>query len=276
NGIGARIVSLLTGIPYILEVMHIPGVPKASGIKEKIYVWFFKIFIAFDTQSARAVRVINQKQTKDFMIQAGVSATKIKYIPAFYIDFDVFKPEFVEKKFDIIYVARLERNKGIINLLKAVHILRNKNQGLKVCLVGNGPLRSEIERFIKRYQLEGCVELVGWVKSSLDVARLLNQSRVFVNPSFNEGGPRVALEAMACGVPVITTRVGVMLDIIEDEKNGLFCDWDYTTMAQTIKHMLDDENLQQLCSHNAQETVQQFERKKAIKNYADELWVLIQ
>lgn len=271
NGIGARIVSWLTGVPYILEIMHIPGVPRAINIKEKIYSKLVKWFIAIDASSARAVRVINQKETKDFLIKAGVPALRIHYIPAFYIDLDIFKPEVTAKKYDLVYAARLERNKGIINFLQAVSVLKEKKPDLKICIIGDGPLRSDIESYINQHQLKECVELAGWLDGPQDVAKLFNQSRVFVNPSLNEGGPRVALEAMACGLPVVTTRVGVMLDIIKDGENGLMCDWDSQSMAGTILKMIDSSELQKKCSEAGISLTQQFERTLAIKNYAEAL-----
>ena len=77
NGIAARIIHFLSGLPYVVEIMHIPGLPRAANIKESVYKWLARVFIAFDTRSARAVRVINQKQTKEFLIKSGVSENKV-------------------------------------------------------------------------------------------------------------------------------------------------------------------------------------------------------
>ena len=87
-------------------------------------------------------------------------------------------------------------------------------------------------------------------------------------PSFNEGGPRVTLEAMACKVPVITSRVGVMLDIIKEGENGLFIDWNPKDIADKIMLLLKDNSLRQKIAENGHQTIQQFERKKVIENYA--------
>ena len=271
NGLGAKFISWLTGLPYILEVMHIPGVPRSVGLKETIYAWLTKLFIAMDAHSARAVRVINQKQTKDFLIRAGVPESKIHYIPAFYIDLETFKQTPVDKKYDVVYAARLEANKGILNLLKAIKLLVAERPQIKVCIIGDGPMRQELEEYIVRHDLREHVELAGWLKDTAAVAGALNESCVFVNPSLNEGGPRVVLEAMACGVPVVTTPVGLMVDIIQDGKNGLFCDWEPKSMAEKIAHMLDDVTLQERCKQAGLVLVQQFERKQAIANYATSL-----
>ncbi len=114
----------------------------------------------------------------------------------------------------------------------------------------------------------------GWLPATEDLARIYNQSKILIMPSYNEGGPRVTLEAMACKTPIITTRVGAMVDVIEDpstssgQGNGLLIDWDAKDSAEKILMLLKDENLYKKIAENGYKTVQQFERKKAIENYA--------
>jgi len=93
NGLGARLLAKTTALPYLLEVMHVPGVPLASGIRERLYRWLTRMCIAWDARPALAVRVINEHQTPDFLVAAGVPREKLVHIPAFYIDFEVFKPQ---------------------------------------------------------------------------------------------------------------------------------------------------------------------------------------
>ncbi|PIR41691.1 MAG: hypothetical protein COV30_02370, partial [Candidatus Yanofskybacteria bacterium CG10_big_fil_rev_8_21_14_0_10_37_15] len=114
-----------------------------------------------------------------------------------------------------------------------------------------------------------------WLATSEDVARAYASAKIFVNPSYNEGGPRVVLEAMACGLPVVTTRVGLMPDIIKDGENGLFTDWLAEDMAEKIQTLLKDKELQDKFAAAGLELVKQFERKESIKNYADKLKQLI-
>ena len=94
-------------------------------------------------------------------------------------------------------------------------------------------------------------------------------------PSFNEGGPRVTLEAMACNVPVLTSRVGIMNDIIIDMENGIFIDWNVEDIIDKITLLLKDNNLRNQIAENGRKTVQQFERKNAIKNYAEQYQTLL-
>jgi len=261
--------------PYILEVMHITGYPKAGNFKE----WFYKIltglFVKKFAKNAKAIRVINQTQVSEFLVKSGINKEKIKYIPAFYIDFQVFKPESlasggknVDKKYDIVFSGRLVKNKGINLLLEATKKLKIQMPNVKLVITGSGPLENKIKKYIKNNHLENNIEFIGWVKGTEELAEIYNQSKLMVMLSFNEGGPRVTLEAMACKVPVLTSKVGIMLDIVENNVNGVFVNWKVEDIVNKIMLLLKDDNLRNKIAENGYSAVQQFERIKAIKNYA--------
>jgi len=269
NDIGGRWLFNKIKTPYVLEVMHIVGHPKSGDFKERFYKILNRIFLRFSARKAKAIRVINQKQVPGFLKKFGIEERKIKYAPAFYIDLQTFKPIDLEKKYDLVFSGRLVKNKGIHLLLEAIKKLKAQNSLLKTIIIGDGPLRPEIEKYIKDNNLQANIELSGWLPSIEDLAKVYNQSKILVMPSFNEGGPRVTLEAMACKVPVITSRVGIMLDIINENDNGLFIDWNVNDIADKISLLLKDEQLYKKISENGYRAVQQFERKKSIKNYAE-------
>ncbi len=286
NGIGAWLLRRAIGnIPFIYEIMHISGHPCAFGIKEEIYKLLMKYLIALDVCSAKAVRVINQRQTKQFLINSGVSIDKIQYIPAFYIDLETYKPINLEKKYDLIFVGRLSKNKGINLLMESMKyltpphslLLAPRISPITLLIVGQGPEQEYIKKFIKKNNLEQNITLYGWAKDNKEVAKLINQSLILIMPSYNEGGPRVTLEAMACGVPVLTTRVGIMNDIIIDGQNGIFIDWNTNDISNKIlgmfnaKHLTSDQTSEKLkeIGQKGKTTVQQFERQQAISNYAN-------
>ena len=275
NGIGARLLWQKIKVPYILEIMHIPGHPKAANLKERFYKFLTKIFINFDSKKAEAIRVINKKEIPEFLISAGVKREKLKYIPAFYIDLETFKPMEVDKKYDLVFAARLEKNKGILNLIKAVEVIKEKKPNISLLIIGSGALKGEIKKYIEENDLKENVCLSGWLETSHDVAKAYNSARMFVNPSFNEGGPRVVLEAMACGLPILTTRIGLSLDIIKDRESGLFVGWDPEDMARKILDLLASEELQSKLAEKGKILVGEFERKKAIQNYAEKIKSII-
>ena len=119
------------------------------------------------------------------------------------------------------------------------------------------------------YQLP--VTSFGWAKDSIEVASLLNQSKVLVMPSYNEGGPRVVLEAMACGVPVLATPVGMVPDIIKDGESGGVIDWNPVDISQKAQELLENTDKYQKYQASGLQIARNFEKQAAIKNYAEKL-----
>src|SRR6185369_2930387 len=131
NGLGVCMLWLKTHVPYLLEIHHVVGYPKASNFKESIYKLWSWVYLNFDAIHARAVRVVNQHQVPKFLRGAGIRNSKIVYIPSIYIDQTIFKPNPEPKEFDIIFVGRLAENKGIKLFVDVA-----KKAGFKACIVG--------------------------------------------------------------------------------------------------------------------------------------------
>jgi glycosyltransferase involved in cell wall biosynthesis len=270
NGLGARLLWNKTHLPYVLEIHHIPGYPRAANLKEKFYAWLMRIFIKYDSSVAKAVRVVNQKQVPEFLINTGVPKEKIVYIPSFYIDLEVFRPFNSPKKYDLIFVGRLAKNKGMDLLLEAV-----KKLSASAIIVGDGPLKENLKLKIENLKLHDNVVFHGWAKDSTEVAKLINESKILVMSSYNEGGPRIVLEAMACGVPVLATPVGIVPDIIEDGRSGRIIDWSMEDIARKAGELLRNRTEYEKYQYAGLEITKRFEKKKAIQNYAEKLHDLI-
>ncbi len=272
NGLGAYLLNLATRVPYVLEIHHIPGYPKAANLKEWIYKVFARLFIKIDSSRAKLVRVVNKNQTPDFLIKAGVPEGKIAYISSMYIDLDIFKPMNLPKKYDLIFVGRLAENKGINLLLEAVKLsIINLQFPIKCLIVGDGPLETFCKLKIENWKLRDKVLMYGRAKDSSEIARLLNESKILIMPSYNEGGPRVVVEAMACGVPVLATPVGIAPDLLKNGSGGEIITWDVKDIVLKIRALLNDSDGYKRYGLTGSEIVKQFEKKETIRNYADKL-----
>ena len=278
NGIGARFLWQRIGVPYVLEFHHIPGYPKAAEVRERLYsqLWLWKLYWHLFGSRAKAVRVVNQKQTPEFLKKASLPENKINYIPSIYIDLDIFRPMGLQKEYDLIFVGRLEANKGIEMMLKAIKLLAISYQvPIKCLIVGDGSMRKFLELEIRNWKLENNILCYSWVKNSEEIAKLINQAKILIMPSYNEGGPRVVLEAMACGVPVLATNVGLMPDFAD--KNAVkIIDWNAKDIASKAKEVLENEDEGERLAIAGMEIARQFEKKAMIKNYADKLKEFIQ
>ena len=76
-------------------------------------------------------------------------------------------------------------------------------------------------------------------------------------------------EALACGVPVITTRVGLAAELVRDGENGFLCDWNAADVGQRLAQIVSDDSLRSRLSENAPRAVERFEKKRVIKEYAE-------
>ncbi|NET33916.1 MAG: glycosyltransferase family 4 protein [Cyanothece sp. SIO1E1] len=111
-------------------------------------------------------------------------------------------------------VGRLCEQKGHLLLLEAAHRLASEGLRFKLVLVGDGPLRPQIQALIEQYSLQDQVEITGWA-SNLEVQQHILASRAMVLPSFAEGLPVVIMEALALKRPVISTYVAGIPELVE-------------------------------------------------------------
>jgi glycosyltransferase involved in cell wall biosynthesis len=119
----------------------------------------------------------------------------------------------------LVCVGRLGPEKGQLLLVQAAATLRDRGLPVEVVLVGDGPLRREIEDSAIRLGVSERVRVVGWQDSS-QVRRGIEESRALVLPSFAEGIPVVLMEAMALRRPVISTYVGGIPELVRPGENG--------------------------------------------------------
>jgi glycosyltransferase involved in cell wall biosynthesis len=268
HGIAGYLLSKKLKVPYVLEFFHIVGHPKAANLKEKVEKFLYRLYAGWASKNCSFVRSMHKGEVPDFLQRHGVSKNKIKCLYANYIDFDSWKPCKVKKKYDLIFCGRLAENKGLFLLLKALKIAKKQFPHILLAIKGNGKLRRKLDRFIK---VNGLLNNVTFIDKTLTLPELvkeINKARVLICTSFNEGGPRVTLEAMACGIPVITTKVGIMNEVIKHNQNGLFIDWSSSDIAEKIVLLLKNDSLRKKIRINSIKAVQGFDYTKLIKNYA--------
>ena len=121
----------------------------------------------------------------------------------------------------VVQVARLEPVKDHLTAIRAIARLAGSRPKLRLVLVGDGPERPRIEALIAELGLQRQVRLLGMRR---DVPRLLSAGDVFLLSSISEGVPLTLIEAMACGLPCASTRVGDIPEIVVHGETGLLAE----------------------------------------------------
>lgn len=265
NGIGARMLLRKRKIPSVLEVHHVVGWPMPASITEWIGRWMSRIFLPSHVRHFDAVRIVS-RPVGDLLRSWGIASDRLKQAPSFYLDSSVFKPDpAAQKKYDLVCCARLVANKGFGKLLRALKEL----PGISLLLIGDGPLRTSLKSRVGPLGITNRVTFAGWLPTEHDIADGIRSARLFVMPSKSEGGPRVAIEALACGIPVLATRVGMMPDVIEDGVNGAFTTGTEEDLQEKIRSLLSDAAALDAMGKKAAEIGGKFEKGKMIRGYVE-------
>lgn len=142
----------------------------------------------------------------------------------------------------ILFLGQIGKRKGVYDLLEAASRLAAGLPDLRVLLGGDGELDAVRER-AKILDIAQHVELLGWVHGAKK-ERLLGQATIFVLPSYNEGLPMSVLEAMAHGLPVVSTTVGGIPEAVADGVEGFLVQpGDIDALADRLQRLLNDGQL---------------------------------
>ena len=154
----------------------------------------------------------------------------------------------------IVSIGELDDNKNHITVIRALGSLGRKDFKYVVC--GVGPNKEMLHSEASRLGLQDNVILAGYRS---DIPDILSATDIFIFPSFHEGMPVSALEAMACGLPVIASKIRGNVDIVRDGDNGyLFEPSDVETLTQKISLLMDDEGLRITMGEKNKVLVQDF------------------
>ncbi|OJV38891.1 MAG: hypothetical protein BGO29_10785 [Bacteroidales bacterium 36-12] len=182
------------------------------------------------------------------LINNGYDFSEIK------IKSEVFQ---IEKSniYRLISVGRLDENKNPLLQLKALKKLLNKDVKVELLMLGEGELNTAIEKEIQILELENHVKLLGYISNPYPYIKSAN---VLLISSFSEGFPTVAVEALALGIPVVSTQVGGVKEVIVDGLNGcIVSSYDENEYTEAIEKVInfstDKKTIEQSVAHLTKE-----------------------
>ncbi|ETA49693.1 glycosyltransferase [Ponticoccus alexandrii] len=227
----AMLASELSGIPYSFTI-HGPDIffePHHWRIDEK-------------AARARFVACISDFCRSQLMCFAGQEHWDRFHIIHCGVDPARYRPAPHEGQ-ELLFVGRLAAVKGVPVLLEAVAALQPQFPALRLTLIGDGPDRAALEAQARALGLGETVQFLGY-RSQSEVAEALSETDVFTLPSFAEGVPVVLMEALASHVPVVTTQIAGVPELVRDGASGrLVPPGDTQALEQAIAGLLRSDSL---------------------------------
>jgi colanic acid/amylovoran biosynthesis glycosyltransferase len=220
---------------------------EGSRIKEKVLGASFARAISYFCRSQLMMFSGANDLARLQVIHCGLDLDRYQYRPP------------TERASNIFCAARLSPEKGLEFLIRALKLLLNQGHQLQLRLAGDGPRREDLEKLTNELKLSGRVHFLGFLNED-EIIRELQDCDLFVLPSFVEGLPVSAMEAMAIGVPVIATNIAGTSELVEDGRTGLL-------VRPSDSQALADAILRTITDYDFRLRVAERGRKKVIDEF---------
>lgn len=219
------------GIARVARSIGVPFVVSISGSDANVYLQYkvrrTQILAMLDEAKAAIVR---SRALKDLLVSHGVPREKVSVLYNG-VDHEQFSPiprDEARKRLNwnagdcvFCYVGRLSPEKGVAELIEALAILRKRHQvAARFVAVGDGTERARLQEKARALELDGSVTWAGW-KTQDEITTIVSASDFVCLASHMEGIPNAALEAFACGKPVVATSVGGLPEIVTGQTGVL-------------------------------------------------------
>lgn len=261
------IVGKLTRKPVLLNLPN-SYVNDAKAINSKLYP-IVKFTSEFNCHLADLLIVASKDIIHTFGLDKYVD--KISIANEYYVDsanFKCFKG--VQNRSNIVgFVGRLNEVKGILNFIQAVPLILDREPDVTFFIGGDGLCKDYLCEYISLHDLSNKVTLGGWVDHE-DLPECLNNLKVLVIPSYSEAGPIIAYEAMACGTPVIGTKVGCVLMNLDDGISGyLLKENSPECIAENVIRALNSPNLERVAENGRQFVEENFILERVVVRWKE-------
>lgn len=248
---------------------------RKESLKNFIFYWYMRLVIL---PVADNFRVVSQR-IKNELMASGIGESKIIVAPI-YVDLKKYAERVAShqwrQKYDserlILSIGSLVKVKNVPLLIQAFKSVLPFFPKATLLLVGAGPRQRSLSRLVARLGLKKQIQFLGKVA---DPRSLLQEADCLVLPSWHEGYGRVIIEAMAAGLPVAMSNVGLAGEIVMDNKNGLvFPVGRLDLLTHLLIDVLSDANLRSRLSNEARQTLLSLPPKEIILEKIKQSWAV--
>ena len=216
---------------------------------------------------AKKVRVVAERLKRSVVVR-GVASEKVVVLPV-KISLEKFLPVAATRRYDsetvrFLYAGRFTPEKQLDLLLRSFAVVHEKNPHTALTLLGEGPLLAELKSLSHTLGIAEAVHFMPWTN---DIVSMYRTHDVFTLASAHEGYALVLLEAMATGMPVVTTDVGCVGEVVLDGEHGVVSNSEVNSYAHALEAFLVKEKREQWgrAAHRTVNTV-----ADAQKNYSSQ------
>lgn len=262
-------------IPYLLLPMVFSKIPlryytvhnlaekDATGFKQRILNFAFK----YCNVHPVAISPLCQKSITDLY---GIPKEKIPCINVG-IDINEFSPKTPYKRisdeFNFVAVGRLSDQKDYPLMLKAFEKINSKYPNTKLTIIGDGELKKSLEEQSKSLGISNSVLFTGIISNVKDY---LWSSDVYIMSSIYEGLPQTVIEAMAAGLPIISTKAGGVIDVVKDGENGFLVDCnDLDGLTNSMENLIQSPSLCEEFSANSIKLSKEYSIQNCAEQYKE-------
>jgi len=252
---------VVTKVPSVEHVGDFKGGPLSRELRRWILTKGTASFIAVSKELAQGLRDAGISPQKITLIPNGIDLTTV----ASHSNRSALKSGLLGTAncTVVLYVGRLIEEKGLDHLFAVWASMPSRN-GAVLLIVGDGPLRKDLESRVGDLQILSSVRFLG---HQADVSKFYAIADLFVLPSRTEGMSNALLEAMAGGIPVVASDTGGNRDLLEDQ-SGILLDWTNTAAcAQVLSSLLSDANLRSRLGICAKRRADEFSLAEVASHY---------
>lgn len=242
-GFLGRVAALTTRIPMVK--IHTFHGHLLDGYLKGLKFWILIKIERFLATKTNVLVTVGNKVMTD-LIASGIGKTEQYLVipPGFPMEYSMESEakarNFKERKaeFRCVWVGRLVEIKRPDRLIEISRILKERNSGILISVIGDGPMRKELEAKVIRELLP--VEFLGWQQN---VHAFISQADVLILTSANEGTPLSIIEAQRLGKPVVATNVGSVSEILSHGKSGFILEFDAMDFAEKLEILRGDNDM---------------------------------
>ncbi|MCQ0969707.1 glycosyltransferase family 4 protein [Paracoccus sp. TK19116] len=230
----AMLASHMSGVPFSFT-LHGPTElyePHRWRLDEKIARAAFSVFISHFARSQGMLFSDPSHWDRMRIVHCGIEPERYRKVSV-----EGANP------LEIVFIGRMAGVKGAPLMIAALERLRADHPDARLVMIGDGPERPALEAQARAAGLQGAVEFTGYLDQD-QVAARLSAAAMLALPSFAEGVPVVLMEAMATGLPVVTTRIAGIPELVEDGVSGILVPpGDLDALVEALSALLADTEM---------------------------------